>query len=251
MITPELHRQAVPLDSRKHGQSVLTWPVEDWTPAARLNALFVTAAECAQAASDYPIVFIKAGQDAQGAAEYAPIAVFGMTAGENLYLDGTRWRATHLPAVMALYPFCVARLDDNRYAVCLDEAATRSGEGATGERLFGDDGQPTAFTRTMQGHLERLESQIEQTRVVSRRIAALDLLVERRFDATLPDGRKIKLDGFLTVDDERLKALPDATVLELHRDGVLAVIHAHGVSLGHMRRLLQWRIEREAIQTKG
>ena len=246
MISPELHRQPVPLSREKHARTVLPLPVADWAPVAKMNALFVAAAEFAHVASDYPIVFIKAGQDAQGAVDYAPIAVFGLAAGENLYLDGPRWRATYLPMVMASYPLCVSRLPDNRYAVCVDESWAGLANDGAGQRLFGDDGEPTEFLRKMQGELERLEVQVDQTRALGRRLAALDLLRERRFDATLPDGRKLSVDGFFVVDEERVRALPDATVLELHRDGVLGVIHAHWISLGQMRRLVAWRAERSA-----
>ena len=246
MIAAGLHRQPVPLNRDKHGRTALPLPVADWSAVGAINAVFLAAAEFGHAASDYPIVFIKAGQDASGAADYAPIAVFGLAAGENLYLDGPRWRATYLPMVMALYPFCVSRLPDNRYAVCVDEGWAGFANDGAGQRLFGDDGEPTEFMRKMQGELERLEGQVDQTRALGRRLAALDLLRERRFDATLPDGRKLSADGFFVVDEDRVRALPDATVLELHREGVLAAIHAHWVSLGQMRRLVAWRAERAA-----
>lgn len=245
MIVPGLHRKAVPLDRSKHARTVVRVPVQDWSPAAGLNALFVTAAECAQLACDHPVVFVKAGTDEQGAADYAPIAVFGMGAGENLFVDGGRWRGHQTPALMATYPFCVARTGEDRYAVCVDESYAGLAEEGPGERLFGDDGEPTEFTRRLQAELERLEAQINQTRAIGRRLAALGLLQERRFDATLPDGRKIAVNGFLVVDEARVKALPDAEILALHRDGLLGLIHAHWVSLGQMRRLVDWRLQRE------
>ena len=67
-----------------------------------------------------------------------------------------------------------------------------------------------------------------------------------RFDATLPDGNKMSVDGFLALDEEKLGALPDATVLDLHRTGVLALIHAHQISLGLMRALVERRLARRA-----
>ncbi len=35
--------------------------------------------------------------------------------------------------------------------------------------------------------------------------------------------------------------LPDADILQMHRSGVLGLIHAHCVSMGDMRKLVQWR----------
>ncbi|HMR71732.1 MAG TPA: SapC family protein [Rubrivivax sp.] len=245
MIIPELHRKPVAIDREKHRKTVLRVPVQDWAPIARTNAIFVSAAEIPSLASEYPIVFIKAGQDDKGQTDYAPIAVLGMAQGENLYVDGAQWRATRLPSQLAMYPLCVARVKEDRYAVCLDESWDGVAAEGPGERLFDDAAEPTAFTQRMQATLEKIEVQVEQTRQVGRRLAALDLLRERRFDATLPDGRKLGVDGFFMVDEERFKALTDAQVLALHREGVLGLIHAHWISSSHMRRLLHWRVERD------
>jgi hypothetical protein len=246
MITPELHRKPVPLDRDKHRKSVLRLPVTDWSRMAGLNALFVTAGECAHAARDYPVLFVRAGKNDQGAAEFAPIAVFGLGSGENLYVDGQRWRGVYIPALMAVYPLCVARVADDRYAVCVDESSDILAAEGPGERLFDDAGEPTEFIRRAQAELERLEGLVGQTRAICARLAELNLLVEKRIDATLPGGQKLSVDGFLTVEEARVQALPDAAVLELHRQGVLGMIHAHWVSMGHVRRLLDWRAERTA-----
>ena len=244
MIISALHRQARPIDSQVHRRTAVKIPVTDWSHLAGTNALFVTAAEIAQAACDYPIVFIKAGDDGQGGTDYAPVAVFGLAAGENLYWHEGRWRASQLPALMGSYPFCTSRSDSEHFAVCVDSACEGLSDGGEGQRLFDDAGQATDFARHVQGELERIEGQTEATRQVARRLSSLGLFTEKRFDATLPDGRKLAVDGFMVVDEDKLKALPDATLLELQRGGLLQLIHAHWISLGQMRRLLGWRIER-------
>ena len=96
----------------------------------------------------------------------------------------------------------------------------------------------------MQTNLEALEMQIQRTRLVGRRLLELGVLRDMRFDATLPDGRKHSVDGFLTVDEKKVAELPDAVVLELHRNGMLGLVHLHWVSLGNMRRLLDWHVAR-------
>lgn len=251
MIVPKLHRQPVALDSNLHRRTAVRFPITDWSHLAGVNSLFLTAAECLNAAADYPIVFIPGGPDDKGGVDYAPIAVFGMGQGENLFLDGTRWRGSQIPALMATYPFCLAQVAADRLALCMDAASSAFATEGEGKRLFDDEGKVTPFTLQVQAELERLEGQIATTRQVMRRLAALDLFRARSFDATLPDGRKLGVDGFYTIDEERVRALPDATVLELHRDGVLVLIHAHWVSLAQMRRLLEWRVEREAATSKG
>ena len=52
--------------------------------------------------------------------------------------------------------------------------------------------------------------------------------------------------GFLAVDEKKFAALSDDKVLELHKNGALGLIHAHQISMRHMRRLVEWRQQREA-----
>jgi hypothetical protein len=250
VIYPELHRRPVAIERDKHRHSRLRVPIDDWRFMAKLNSLFVVAGEFMHAAREFPIFFVKSGQGSDGKVEIAPIVALGLTSGENLYVDpgDGRWRALHLPALLGAYPLCVGRLDADRYAVCVDESSDALVSEGEGQALFGEDGEPSTFLRQVQADLEKVEQQVELTRQVGRKLRDLDLLVDRRFDATLPDGRKLGVDGFMTVDEERVRALPDATVLDLHKTGVLGLIHAHWISMGHMHRLVAWRLEREALK---
>ena len=54
------------------------------------------------------------------------------------------------------------------------------------------------------------------------------------------------MDGFLTIYDVKATQLPDDVVAELHRSGVLGLMHLHWVSMGNMRRLVDWHVERGA-----
>ena len=40
--------------------------------------------------------------------------------------------------------------------------------------------------------------------------------------------------------------LSDADLLALHRNGGMGLIYAHLVSMGNLRKLVQWRLERQA-----
>lgn len=247
MINQNLHRQPVALDSAQHRQLKLQLPVTDWAVAKDLNAIFVAAAEFGDICREFPIVFVKAGKEADGSDAIAPIAVLGLTQNENLYVSGERWRAQYLPVILRLYPFCIARLDDQRFAICVDMAFKGVGAEA-GQRVFADDGQASELLNSMREQLEVLEGEIQRTRLVGKRLLELGVLREMRFDATLPGGRQHTVDGFLTVDDAKMTALPDDVVGDLHRTGVLGLVHLHWVSLGNMRRLVDWHVERAAAQ---
>lgn len=244
MIVAQLHKQPVALDRDTHRRLALAVPWSDWSIAAGLNSVFLAISEFQDACHDFPILFIRTGEGEP--VDYAPIAVMGLAPQENLFVDGSRWRSRYDPVVLRCYPFGIARVDGDRYAVCIDAGWAGLRPDGDGERLFNDAGEPTEFTQGIQRQLEGFEADIERTRRAGHRLAELGLLREMRFDGTLGDGSKVAVDGFFAVDEAKVRELPDAAVLELHRDGLLALIHAHWFSLGHMRRLLEWRQQRLA-----
>jgi len=248
LINHNLHRQPAGLDSALHRNMKLKVPITDWGVAKNLNALFVAAVAFGDVCREFPIVFVKAGTEPDGTDSIAPIAVLGLTQNENLYVSGERWRAQYMPAILRMYPFCIARIDDERFAVCVDMAFSGVNN-EEGQGVFEADGKPSVLLTTMQKELETLEGEIQRTRLVGKRLLELGLLREMRFDATLPDGRQHSVDGFLTIDDVKATQLPDDVVAELHRSGVLGLMHLHWVSMGNMRRLVDWHVERGAAAT--
>jgi len=248
LINQNLHRQPAGLDSVQHRALKLQLPVTDWSVANQLNALFVAAGEFAEVCREFPIVFVNAGKEADGSDAIAPIAVLGLTQNTNLYLSGERWRAQYIPAVLRFYPFCIARIDDEKFAICVDTAWKGASQAADaqGEALFNNQGEATEMLNGVRQQLEALEAEIQRTRAVGKRLAELGLLQDMRFDVTLPDGSKHTVDGFMTIDDKKATELPDTVVAELHRSGLLGLMHLHWVSMGNMRRLVDWHVERSA-----
>ncbi len=244
MINPLLFKKAVAIEAGAHRAVRIKPASRDWSVAGELNAMFLATAEFADASADYPIVFVEAGADAQGNRQVAPIAVFGLQEKENLYVEDGRWRVNYIPALLQAYPFGIARIDESRVAVVMDESWT--GWSTTeGTPLFDEQAQPSDYLKGMRDQLERVEAEIQRTRLFGKLLMDADLLATMRFDATLGDGQKIAVEGFMAVDEKKLAALPDAKVVEFHRNGVLGLIHAHQISMRHMRRLIGWRQARE------
>ena len=119
-----------------------------------------------------------------------------------------------------------------------------------GESLFDAEGQPTAFLQDVQRQLEQVALEVERTRQMGLELLRLDLLREMRFEATLPDGASVGVDGFLTIDEKRFAELPDAEVIKLHKNGMLGLVHAHRMSLSNMRRMAQWHVQRTGAKAQ-
>ncbi len=251
MIIAKLHKRMVALDRNLHRGLRIHQPGMDWSIAGNLNALFVAGAEFGDVCREYPILFVRAGQDDKGQPQVAPIAALGLAQDENLYLDGGRWRASYLPALLRSYPFAIAGAGADKRPVLsidMDWAGLSQTEGVA---LFDAEGQPGEHLLAMRKQLEQLEIEVQRTRALGRLLLDKDLLREMRFDAELPDGQKLKVDGFLTVDEQQLAKLSDADALQMLRSGVMGLVYAHLVSIGNMRKLVGWRFERQASCAAG
>jgi hypothetical protein len=243
MINENVHKKPVGLDRDKHRTLRLNTQAADPSMSSHLNAVFVAAAEFAAACRELPVVWVRAGNGPDGKPAIASIAMTGLKTGQNLcqQADG-RWRTQYVPAMLRFYPFAMVRVSDTQLVVVIDESW--SGFSRTeGQALFEADGSPTEFLKGIQTDLEKFEMEIERTRLAGEKLQELGLLRDMRFDATLPDGSKVGVDGFMTIDDEKLAALTDAQVVELHRSGLLGLIHAHQISLGNTQKLVQWMLE--------
>ena len=154
----------------------------------------------------------------------------------------------YMPALLRAYPFGTGRVDGNAAQTVLSIDIGWAGLSHTdGVPLFEADGSPSAHLQAMQQAARAAGSRgAAHARAEPAAASSTELLREMRFDADLPDGQKLQVDGFLTVDEKKLAALPDADVLAMQRSGVLGLIYAHFVSLGNMRKLVHWRLERAA-----
>lgn len=251
MIQSALYRDPVLVDSVLHRHKKLL-PLTDFSIAGGMHAVFITATEFPQAALDFPLVFINVG-DAAAATEaertlLTPIALLGVSADENLHVDNGRWTGRYVPAFIRRFPFIAAAVDGADAPGVFIDGGWPGFNDSAGEPLFTDQGKPAeTLTRAME-FLERFEQEAQRTRQFCARLAELDLLKKMQADATLPTGDVVLVDGFLAVDETKLLALPDAVVLELHRNGMLTLLHAHLMSLANLRYLVQRKAERVAAK---
>jgi len=232
-----MYGELAPLDREAHKNLKLDTAKAVVSCVADQNSVFLAAIEFGDACKEFPIVFVRAGEGAEGKQQVAPLAVLGLKPGSNLFVEGDKWTANYVPAYVRRYPFAMARLDGNanNLAVCYDSKWVGFNE-ETGEALF-SNGEPTEFLLNARSFLENFEQEAERTRLICNLLVELDLLQEMRFEATLPGGEKIDVEGFLAVDEKKYSELPDDKVLQLHRNGLIALIEMHRLSMTHMNRL--------------
>jgi len=237
MSNPPMYGELAPLDREAHKNLKLDTAKAVVSCVADQNSVFLAAIEFGDACKEFPIVFVRAGEGAEGKPQIAPLAVLGLKQGSNLFVEGDKWTANYVPAYVRRYPFAMARLDGNanNLAVCYDSKWVGFNE-ETGEALF-NNGEPTEFLLNARTFLENFEQEAERTRLICNLLVELDLLQDMRFEATLPGGEKIDVEGFLAVDEKKYSELPDDKVLQLHRNGLIALIEMHRLSMTNMNRL--------------
>ncbi|WP_343642781.1 SapC family protein [Roseateles sp.] len=241
MSNPPMYENLVPVDRVQHKNTRMKVGAQVLDRVAPLNSLFIAVAEFADASAEYPVVFVRIGTAPEGQRPaVAPLAVFGLKQGSNLFVKDGQWTGRYVPAYVRRWPFAMARIEENSndMALCLDAGAGAFSE-TEGEPLFKEDGEASELLLNAKQFCEDFEREAERTRQACELLQDLDLLQDMRFEAQLPSGEKLDVDGFMTINEKALAELPDAKIVELHRNGLLEVITMHRQSLRLMSRLAQ------------
>lgn len=231
---PLFYQTLQPLHSVTHG----AWRLKDSDMAFANETPYVPiiAGELAQAARNYPIVF--------AAGDARPIAVLGLER-RNLFVEDGRWADdSYIPAYVRRYPFgFLATMEEGKseptgFALAIDTGSDRVEQnGEAGAALF-ENGEPSELTRQALDFCNAFQAEAKATMAFSKALQDQGLLIDRRADATLPDGRKLGLDGFQIVDTEKFANLAEAQVLDWHRKGWMGLVHFHLASLDRFSALL-------------
>lgn len=235
IITPELadmtkqmliYETAIPVAYSRHADASID-SSNNYAFAANVNAVPLMAVEFQRAAAEFAIVFSQVGTD------ILPAAVLGVRSEQNLYLaDGGRWQAKYLPAFIRRYPFVFASSEDQQtLTLCIDETCAGFNREGRGQRLFGDDGKPSAYVEHVLKFLQEYQAHFERTRQFCRRLKELNLLEPMQAEVTTPGGTKQALGGFLGVKRERLRELGGEALSALARTDELELLYLHLYSL--------------------
>ena len=228
------YKTVVPVSADRHGDvSIRTGA--DYSFARETNAAPVTAAEFLAASAEYPIVFAGEGE------RIFPSVILGGRDAQNIHVDAEgRWTGRHVPAFVRRYPF-VFSVDEagERFTLNVDEEAPAFNRDGRGERLFDADGEQTRYLKSVLEFLQRYQMHFVRTQAFCQRLVEHDLLqsVQAQFDG--PEGARSTLGGFMAVNREKLKALPDEVVTQMFRRDELECLYLHLASLTHFRGMAE------------
>jgi hypothetical protein len=229
-----------PLSSELHRNLFVL--VKDYSFVSHMVSVPVLATEIPAASAEYTVVFSTTATEG----EYIPLAVMGLNAGENLLLDeNARFTTRYVPAFVRRYPFVFGAGDNNdTMTLCIDADSKavqkEHKEGDKARRLFEVNGEQTQFLKDTVEFLKDYQYRAELTKLFCKRLHELNLLEPMQANITFKthENANMNLTGFYTVSRDKLRAIPDADILDLFKKDGLELIYAHIQSLGNLNDLI-------------
>lgn len=242
---PLFFNDLMPLNSNDHK----SWKSKNFDGIhflGKAHAVPLTIDEFIDAQRHFPIVF-SAGDDP------VPLALMGLNEGVNTFIDddGQLLDKAYVPAYARRYPFILARLrqGSDELSLCFDPTAGVIGDHKEGNDLFTEAGEPSEYTKQVLDFCQKFEESGARTKAFMEQLKALDILMDGEIAITQNDNpdKPFIYRGFKMIDETKFRELSGEKVEELHKNGILTLIHAHLFSLN----LMQVIFFRQIQQGKG
>ena len=183
--------------------------------------------EFLSAARSYPIVFVKNTDTGR----FQSVCVLGIKPGQNKFVKNNKWTTGYIPQVVRNAPlYLIAEeASQNQLHLGIDETSSRV-DLDEGELLFDVDGKETAYLLARKESLVAyLESEAVTKNIIDL-LVEMDLLIHQQLSVHV-DGENVSIKGVYIIDEEKLSQLADDQALTLYKNGLLAPIYAHLMSL--------------------
>lgn len=231
------YKEVVPL--LKNQKVRLLAPGEVPPFARELNAIPISYSEFGVVSHDYPIVFTSGDKGTT----FSPVAILGMTGGENLFVKNGAWaERAYVPAYARRFPFCMARVtrdsvEQKDRLICVEKEFS----GTEGEAMFDDKGEPLPKWQEIERLLSEYERDLDRSREMCEIVSDYGLLEPFTMQATPTSGTPMQLSGMFRVDEPKIEQLNSSQLKNLIRKGILGRVYTHLASLDNFNRLLSRR----------
>lgn len=210
LLTPEAHKD-------------LTFsPTSNFKFSANTNAVPAVTQEFPDIATRYPIAFVR--DEKMGI--FIPMAILSLRKDghDSLDEDG-KWKESYAPVFLRRYPFIMD--SDNR--IIIDRSAENF-SGNSGERLITNQGAFQPKFGNIKPFLEEIAQQESRSAQFTHLVSEQKLF--KKMDIPLQvAGRPFSLDNLYIIDEEKIKDLPDNTITEWVKNGIMGIIYCHLISL--------------------
>ncbi|MDQ2075877.1 SapC family protein [Marinimicrobium sp. ABcell2] len=188
----------------------------------------------------YPIFF----QQTPESGQFIAVTLFGFEQGENLFLNGNTWDAPYIPMTILRKPFLIGKqrvaqegMDAIQRVIHIDMDDPRVSD-TEGELLFGEYGGNTPYLDRVATILETIHTGLDEMDAFIEALVEFELLEPFTLEVTLVDETTHQLVGFHTINEDKLRALDDAAIADLHKRRFLEPIYMQLASQSHINYLV-------------
>ncbi|KGJ92117.1 SapC family protein [Thalassotalea sp. ND16A] len=202
----------------------------------------VNFSELRHAASNFPIFFIK--DEATG--QFCSVALFGLSADQNLFSHQDRWRAHYLPNASSEFPLYLLETADNsgKLSVFIDvDSQFVSTE--EGQSLFELEGMNSEY---LEQTLAQLRHNFEDEVATKEFLLVLlekNLIKPWQVTLHFKDEKTHNIKGLYTIDELAFEQLSNNDIVELHQKDYLVAISAIIIAKEQMLSLVEIYNEQE------
>jgi len=217
---PMFHSNIVPIHAELHAPLRLNRDA-GFGYAAGAVTVPIGLGEFEAAAHSYPILFTDASPP-------VPVVLLGVRPGWNLFVNDTgAWMpGAYVPALVRAFPFVFiedAAAGTRQFGFEADAACISP---TTGLPLF-EDGKPTSVVSDAAAFCEACQAQMNASNAFGTALDRAHLLEPQSATIEVKGGGTVNIDGFRTVNRNRLAAVHDEVLLAWRSRDWLLPLYAH------------------------
>jgi hypothetical protein len=204
---------------------------------------FVFVSELRDVQAHYPIFFKKNSQTGQ----FELIALFGLADEENLFLSDDGWQASYLPLSIQRRPFLIGYQEKTEDGVVSEDPVVHIDMDSPrisynqGEAVFLPQGGQSPYLQHVSSTLMAIVEGDKQNKLFIDALLKNELIESVEIKVTLDDASNHSMNFLYTIHEEKLAALSDAAVSELHQQGFLKAIYMILASMPNMSDLIDMK----------
>jgi hypothetical protein len=233
LLTSDQHR-AVTVDTRARAEY-----------GDLVNRAIALSAEFNELHREYPLLLRRT----EAAPGFVAHAILGFDKDENLFVEGDRWTASHVPATLARGPFSLGYVRGEgvgdtpaELRIMLDEQHPRLR--ADGQPVFLPLGGETPYLQNIKRILQTVDAGLRADQILYRELAAMQLIEEVKIEISVFSELRYDFSDCYSIDQQRFAALDGEQLLKLHRQGLLGLVYYLMSSLGNFQKLVNLKIAR-------
>lgn len=197
--------------------------------------------EFREASFIYPIVFRKVATENK----YEAVALLGFNENENVFLQQNEWMADYIPLSIERRPFMIGYAYDQSTGeqhamihVDMDSPKVSFSEGVD---VFLQHGGNSPYLEWINSMLVELLNGVNASKQFIDMLLAEELLEDFSLKISLDDNSTIAVNGFATINEEKLRALNGNQLARLHDKNFLELIYIAIASLANIKTMIKMK----------